>query len=134
MSYTDLYELPQPLRRRSRWRIILIVLVTVAVVGAAGSAGALWYLSQQLPALSSVTTYQPSLVSRVYSDERKVIGEFYVERRILTPLADIPQHFIQAVVAVEDARFFEHPGLDIIGMTRATVSYTHLTLPTSDLV
>jgi len=119
MSYTDLYELPQPLRRRSRWRIILIALVTVAVVGAVGSAGALWYLSQQLPALSSVTTYQPSLVSRVYSDERKVIGQFYVERRILTPLADIPQHFIQAVVAVEDARFFEHPGLDIIGMTRA---------------
>jgi len=119
MSYTDLYELPQPSRRWSRWTILLIVLVAAAMVGAAGSAGALWYLSQQLPALSSVTTYQPSLVSRVYSDERKVIGQFYVERRILTPLTDIPQHFIQAVVAVEDARFYEHPGLDIIGMTRA---------------
>ncbi|HET8579774.1 MAG TPA: PBP1A family penicillin-binding protein [Nitrospiraceae bacterium] len=110
---------PSPLRW-PWWKITLLVLgvLTVLVVGTA--VGAVWYLSQDLPSLDSLQEYQPSLVSRVYSDDRQVIGQFYIERRLLTPLADIPQNLTQAVIAVEDARFFEHPGLDVIGMLRAT--------------
>ncbi len=112
-------ELRPSSRRWPWWKITLLVLgvLTVLVVGSA--VGAFWYLSQDLPALDSLQEYQPSLVSRVYSDDRQVIGQYYIERRLLTPLADIPQSLTQAVIAVEDARFFEHPGLDIIGILRA---------------
>ena len=113
-------ELRPPSRHWPWWKITLLVLgvLTVLVVGSA--VGAFWYLSQDLPALDSLQEYQPSLVSRVYSDDRQVIGQYYIERRLLTPLADIPQSLTQAVIAVEDARFFEHPGLDVIGILRAT--------------
>jgi penicillin-binding protein 1A len=95
-----------------------MLIVLAGLIGGAGAA-VLWYVSQDLPSLDSLQTYQPSLVSRVYSDDRRVIGQYYVERRILTPLSEVPQSLIQAVIAVEDARFFEHPGLDVIGILRA---------------
>ncbi|MDE3049699.1 MAG: PBP1A family penicillin-binding protein, partial [Nitrospirota bacterium] len=50
---------------------------------------------------------------------QRLIGQFFIERRILTPVGDIPERLRRAVVAVEDVRFFEHPGLDYIGMARA---------------
>jgi penicillin-binding protein 1A len=69
--------------------------------------------------LDQLGTYQPSLVTQVYSSDQQLIGQFFIERRILTPVADIPEGLRRAVVAVEDVRFFEHPGLDYIGMLRA---------------
>jgi penicillin-binding protein 1A len=107
-------------RRRRRWWVYLVLaLFLVLGLSLGAGAGALWYYSQDVPSLESVQDYQPSLVSRVYADDRQVIGQFYVERRILTPLAQIPETMKQAVIAVEDARFFEHPGLDVIGILRA---------------
>jgi penicillin-binding protein 1A len=58
-------------------------------------------------------------VTQVYSIDQLLIGQFFIERRILTPVADIPEQLRRAVIAVEDVRFFEHPGLDYIGMLRA---------------
>lgn len=81
--------------------------------------GLLWHLSKDLPALDQLGTYQPSLVTQVYSSDQRLIGQFFIERRILTPVGDIPERLRRAVVAVEDVRFFEHPGLDYIGMARA---------------
>jgi penicillin-binding protein 1A len=79
----------------------------------------LWHFSKDLPALDQLGTYQPSLVTQVYSSDQRLIGQFFIERRILTPVGDIPERLRRAVVAVEDVRFFEHPGLDYIGMARA---------------
>jgi penicillin-binding protein 1A len=107
-------------RPRRRWGLrLLVALVLLGVAVAGGGAAALWYIERDLPGLGSFQEYQPSLVSRVYSDDRQVIGQYYVERRILTPLAEIPEVLKQAVIAVEDVRFFEHPGLDVIGILRA---------------
>ncbi len=74
---------------------------------------------RDLPTFDSFQDYQPSLVSRVYADNGEIIGQFFNERRLYTPIADIPQTLTQAVIAVEDTRFLEHPGLDIIGIGRA---------------
>jgi penicillin-binding protein 1A len=79
----------------------------------------LWYYAQDLPDLGQLQNYQPSLVTQVYSSDKRLIGQFFIERRILTPLAQIPEHLRRAVIAVEDVRFFEHPGLDYIGILRA---------------
>jgi penicillin-binding protein 1A len=120
MPLTDRFIEPPPRSRRwPWWGIVLLTLAGVLVLLAGAGAGLLWYVSQDLPSLDSLTMYHPSLVSRVYSDDRQVVGQFYVERRILTPISEVPQHLTQAVVAVEDARFFEHPGLDVIGILRA---------------
>ncbi len=78
-----------------------------------------WYAAG-LPSIAYLQeNYQPSLITKVYADNGQVMGQFYVERRILTQLDDIPRHFINAVIAVEDTRFFDHPGLDVWGIFRA---------------
>ncbi len=89
------------------------------MIGVLAVGGVILYLSKDLPALDQLGTYQPSLVTQVYSSDQQLIGQFFIERRILTPVADIPEGLRRAVVAVEDVRFFEHPGLDYIGMLRA---------------
>ena len=103
-----------------RWgRYLLIAGLVLAGLTLMGAVGAIWYVSQDLPSLDSLHEYQPSLVTRVYADDQQIVGQFYVERRILRPLAEIPESLTRAVIAVEDARFFEHPGLDVIGILRA---------------
>ncbi len=84
-----------------------------------GLIGILWVGTQGLPSIESLQDYQPSMISRVYSDEGEVIGQFFVERRIYIFISDIPQSLINAIIAVEDTRFFEHPGLDVVGIFRA---------------
>lgn len=111
---------PPPPRRRWRWWQILLLGLGVAVlIGGLTAGGLLWHFSKDLPALEQLGTYQPSLVTQVYSSDQRLIGQFFIERRILTSVADIPERLRRAVIAVEDVRFFEHPGLDYIGMLRA---------------
>lgn len=121
MSFDDRYmdlQAPSP-RRWTKGRLLLAVAGGAVLFGAGAAGLAVWWIAQDLPSLDSLSEYQPSQVSRVYSDDRQVVGQFYVERRLKAQLADVPQHLVQAVIAVEDARFFEHPGLDVIGIARA---------------
>jgi len=113
--------LRQPAPRRSWrwWQISLLGLAAAVLIGGLAVGGLVWHLSKDLPALEQLGTYQPSLVTQVYSIDQQLIGQFFIERRILTPVADIPEGLRRAVIAVEDVRFFEHPGLDYIGMLRA---------------
>ncbi len=107
----------RPVRRWGR-TLLLFAVIIIGLLGG-GVAGSFWFVSQDLPSLDSLQGYQPSQVSRVYSDDHQIIGQYYVERRILATLADVPPSLINAVIAVEDARFFEHPGLDVVGILRA---------------
>ncbi|MGE0276145.1 MAG: penicillin-binding protein 1A [Nitrospiraceae bacterium] len=114
------FEIPDKPRRPWRWwHVALIVFVLSLMLAGGGAAATLWYFSQDLPSLEPLQNYQPSLVTRVYSDDRQIIGQFFIERRFLKPLPEIPKNLTQAVIATEDARFFEHPGLDIVGILRA---------------
>lgn len=110
---------PPPRRPWRWWQISLLGVGTAFLLGGLIVVGLLWHLSNDLPALDQLGTYQPSLVTQVYSSDQRLIGQFFIERRILTPVGDIPERLRRAVVAVEDVRFFEHPGLDYIGMARA---------------
>ena len=110
----------RPPRRSWRWwQISLLSLGAAVLIGGLAVGGLIWHLSKDLPALDQLETYQPSLVTQVYSSDQQRIGQFFIERRIQTPLAEIPERFRRAVISVEDVRFFEHPGLDYIGMLRA---------------
>ena len=72
-----------------------------------------------LPDISDLQDYRPKLPLRVFSAEGVLIGEFGEERRNLMPIGDIPAVMKNAVLAAEDARFFEHGGVDYIGVVRA---------------
>ncbi|MBI3598790.1 MAG: PBP1A family penicillin-binding protein [Nitrospirae bacterium] len=96
-----------------RWgKVVLLAILSlgIAVCGLAG--GVLYYFSQDLPELNKLKHYEPSQATRVYSDDHRVIGQFYTEKRIFVPLAEMPPEMFQAILAVEDARFYEHKGFD----------------------
>lgn len=76
----------------------------------------------QLPNVSELSDYRPKLSMRVYSVEGTQIGEFGEERRNFMPFKDIPKVMKDAVLAIEDARFYQHGGVDYIGLLRASLA------------
>jgi penicillin-binding protein 1A len=75
----------------------------------------------QLPAVEELTTYRPAAATQVVAADGSVIGTFAAERRIPVGAEDIPKVFRDAVIAVEDANFYSHPGVDPEGMLRAAL-------------
>jgi penicillin-binding protein 1A len=87
---------------------------------ALGAAGILWYVwSANLPYIGSLREYHPPTITEVYSEEGEVIGRFWDEKRIVVSLDHLPEHLIQAFIAAEDARFYEHEGVDLASIVRA---------------
>jgi len=80
-----------------------------------------FYLSKDLPKISSLTEYHPSIITEVYSDDNRKIAEFYHERRVVVPLSEIPAMLIEAFIASEDARFYKHQGVDFFSIVRAFI-------------
>lgn len=76
----------------------------------------------QLPDITDLADYRPKLSMRVFSLEGKLIGEFGEERRTLTAFKDIPQVMKNAVLSIEDARFYQHGGVDYVGLLRASIA------------
>jgi len=72
-----------------------------------------------LPEISGLTDYRPKLPLRVISADGVLLGEFGEERRIFLPIAQIPKVMQEAVLAIEDARFYQHHGVDYLGVIRA---------------
>ncbi len=72
-----------------------------------------------LPDITDISDYRPKLPLRVLSVEGDVLGEFGEERRNLTPISEIPKVMSNAVLAIEDARFYQHGGVDYLGVIRA---------------
>ncbi len=112
-------RLPWPLRALL-WLLGLPVAAAIALALVAGLAVSKTY--PNLPDISDLLDYRPKLPLRVYSSEAVLLGEFGEERRRLTPIEDIPKVMIDAVLAIEDTRFFEHNGVDYKGMVRATLA------------
>ncbi|MBM3299361.1 MAG: transglycosylase domain-containing protein, partial [Deltaproteobacteria bacterium] len=99
----------------------------LALVGlGAGILGAVigGYLAfcRDLPDIPDLRAYRPKTVTTFYAEDGTVIGLFYTEKRFPIPLDTIPDHVVHAFLAAEDARFFSHPGVDLIGVIRAVVT------------
>lgn len=101
--------------------ICLIVLAFVALVIGAFAGYVLYYIGD-LPRIKALEEYHPYEASRVFSKDGELIAEFYIERRNVIPFSEIPKYVKDAILAVEDARFYSHPGLDIHGLLRAIFS------------
>jgi penicillin-binding protein 1A len=102
------------------WGVTAAAGGAVALLCAAGIAVAVIY--PNLPDVSELSDYRPKLPLRVFTSDGVLIGEFGEERRQLIPIAGMPQSLKDAVVAVEDARFYEHGGVDAKGLLRAVLA------------
>jgi penicillin-binding protein 1A len=98
------------------WLGAIVALPLVLLLLGAIVAALVWV---QLPELDSLTDYQPHQPLRVMSADGQLLGEFGAERRRFVPLKDIPKPMQDALLAVEDADFYEHAGLDFGGIARA---------------
>ena len=95
---------------------------SAAVVGALIVGYALVVMGPNLPSLDALTDYRPKVPLRVYTADHVLIGEFGEERRSLARFQDIPDQMKKAVLAIEDYRFYDHGGVDFVGILRAGVT------------
>ena len=99
------------------WLLGLLLAGLLSIVLVAGVAMAVAY--PNLPDISDLADYRPKLPLRVFTADGVQIGEFGEERRNLTPIAEIPKVMKDAVLSIEDARFYQHGGVDYLGILRA---------------
>lgn len=109
---------------------ILRLLALLLCYGLFAGSGVVYYTiveySKDLPEdLTHAIDYQPDRATRVYSADGELIGEFYLVKRIVVAPEKIPDHVRNAFVSAEDARFWKHPGFDLVGIARA--AYTNYT-------
>lgn len=97
--------------------VIMVSLTSVLVFG----ISSYYYFSHDLPSIDNLKNYAPPTVTKFYSDDGEIIGEFFIEKREVVSLDRIPSHLIQAFIAGEDARFFQHKGLDYFAILRALI-------------
>jgi len=107
----------------SRWwfypALIAVSLVLVAAGVGALTVVLLW---PNLPSLEVLTDYRPKIPLRVYSAEGELIGEFGEEKRAVVKIQEVPQVMKAAILAAEDDRFYQHGGVDYMGVARAAIA------------
>jgi penicillin-binding protein 1A len=113
----------EPQKRRPLWIRLLLGLM-ICVIGLIASAVlvlgyALVVAQPNLPSLDALTDYRPKVPLRVYTADHVLIGEFGEERRSVVRIQDVPDYLKKAVLAIEDARFYDHGGVDVTGILRA---------------
>ncbi len=107
-------------RRLLRWA--LFAAVVVCNLGLAALV-ALWlHFGRDLPEIPSVEGYRPPIITELVSADGQIVGEFFSERRKVVPYRRIPRRLIQAFIASEDQRFFDHGGVDWRGTARAALT------------
>ena len=105
-------------------RFLLMALVSFLGLGVVGILLVVFGLAMaypNLPALDTLTDYKPKMPLRIFTSDSVLIGEFGEERRNMVHIKDIPDVMKKAVLAIEDDRFYEHGGVDYLGITRAAL-------------
>ena len=104
-------------------RKILRYIIALGLLTLLASALALVLLyrtfTADLPNISTLQDYRPRIVTKVFSEDGNLIGEFFIEKRELVPMDKVPKVLLDAIIAAEDANFYEHEGLDFQGILRA---------------
>lgn len=108
-------------RRKTPGRggLLIIMIAFLLLIFLGGTSFVYFILLNDLPSIAALKDYRPSITSRVYADNNELIDEFFLEDRKVIQVADVPKTAIYAFIAAEDARFFQHPGLDWQSISRA---------------
>ncbi|MCP4368376.1 MAG: PBP1A family penicillin-binding protein [Deltaproteobacteria bacterium] len=99
--------------------IILIVMFSGILSGII--AGVFFGLTSDLPQIRALEDFTPSAVTRIYSADKVLLAELFIEKRDPVPLKDVPHHLKTALIATEDRKFYKHSGVDIKGILRAII-------------
>ncbi len=113
---------PRHIRRRRILRTVILLLGvgSIGVIGAiSGVVGAYYYVQPSLQSAETIRDIPLEVPLRIFSRDGYLISEIGERKRIPVTYEDIPQHVVQAFIAAEDRRFFEHPGIDYRGFLRA---------------
>ena len=126
----------QPKLKRKRRRSAILGLlgfafaagVALFLVGAAAVGYFLWQASKDLPSYERLAEYEPPVMTRIHAHDGSMIKEYARERRIFVPINTVPKLVTAAFVSAEDKRFYEHNGLDFIGIGRAAMKFAEAKL------
>ena len=109
------------IRFAGAFKALGILVLLAALVAAIGAGGAYWYLEPKLPSAETLRDVRLQVPLRVYTRDDQLMAEFGEKRRTPLRLDEVPEQLIQAFLAGEDDRYFEHPGVDWQGLTRAVL-------------
>ena len=113
-------------KRSKLGKILIITFYSITlfclIAGFTGAGFIYFHYSQDLPDVRELKNYHPSTITQIYSDEDEKVAEFYIEKRIMIPLEDIPMALKQATLAVEDSNFYYHFGIDPKATFRAFIT------------
>jgi penicillin-binding protein 1A len=101
--------------------ITIWCIIDIAIVAIVGLAILVIHIENELPDVSVLNDVQMQVPLRIYTNDGKLIAEYGEKRRVPVPYEQIPKQLVNAVLATEDQRFFEHPGVDFLGLMRASV-------------
>lgn len=102
------------------WGLSIVALIVLAISGGV-AGGFLYSLYSELPDIERLEEFRPSLVTKVYDRNEELIGEFFIEKRALITYEELPENFVNALLAIEDKRFFNHFGIDLIRFGKAVL-------------
>ena len=121
-THRNAYKTDKTWWSRVLWALLGLIFA-IGIITALIFVYALVIARPNLPSVESLRDYRPKVPLRIYSADHVLIGEFGEERRNLTHIEDIPDIMKKAVLAIEDARFYEHGGVDYIGVARAALAH-----------
>ncbi len=107
------------------FRALFFTLLLLVLLGAGATGGALYVLhkyGRSLPEVHQLATYDPPVMTRIHAGDGRLLDEYAIERRVFVPLEALPPRVIQAFLAAEDQHFFQHTGIDFIGVARAVIT------------
>src|SRR6201990_471298 len=93
----------------------------VFLVGVAAVAGLIWHFSKDLPDYSQLQDYEPPVMTRVHAADGSLVAEYANQRRLYIPIQAVPKMVINAFLSAEDKNFYEHGGIDPVGIARASL-------------
>ncbi len=105
------------------WKKLLVIVFVAGLCFVLGAGVGIALLAKfgDFPAIESAAAYRPSVTSKIFDRNNRVVGEIYLEKRNVVPFKAIPPHVVNAFVAAEDANFFQHKGVDYFAIARAIV-------------
>ena len=105
----------------SKIKNFLLLSFLIGIAGLATIIFTVTLIYPTLPDVESLSKYRPKEPLQIFTKDNCLIQEFGEERRDFIAIENVPQKMINAILAIEDRRFFEHPGIDLIGIIRAAV-------------
>ncbi|MFW8591697.1 penicillin-binding protein 1A [Glaciecola sp. 2405UD65-10] len=103
-------------------KFLIIIFIVGTLIGIASVVGMYYYFKDDLPSVDVLRDVQLQTPMRIYTQDGKLISQYGVKRRIPVSLDEVPETLVQALIATEDSRFYDHVGVDPIGVMRAVMN------------